>query len=104
MECLFYNYYDKIKNKVEYILNNKNKVLTTASMILKYNLDLNTYNMIMNNIITNINYFERLIKEKKIIEQNKNNAGYVDAFHMLIALGIIVAFSICIAYLLYCIK
>ena len=104
MECLFYNYYDKIKNKVEYILNNKETVLRTTSTILKYNLDMNTYNMIMNNIITNINYFERLIKEKSIIERNQNNAGYVDALHMLIALGIIIAFSICIAYLLYCIK
>ena len=104
MECLCYNYYDKIKNKLEFILNNKEKILKTASTIFKYNLDLNTYNMLMNNLITNINYFERLIKEKKIVEQNQNNAGYVDALHMLIALGIIIAFSVCIAYLLYCIK
>lgn len=104
MEILFYNYYDKIKNKVDFILNKKDKVLKTASIILKYNLDLNTYNMIMNNIITNINYFERLIKEKTIVEKNKNNAGYVDAIHMIIALAIVIVFSICIAYLLYCIK
>ena len=104
MECLFYNYYDKIKDKVEYILNNKEKVLRTSSTILKYNVDINTYNMLMNNIITNINYFERILKEKKIIEQNKNNAGYVNIAQMVIALGIVIFFSICIAYLLYCIK
>lgn len=104
MECLFYNYYDKIKDKVEYILNNKEKVLKTSSTILKYNVDINTYNMLMNNIITNINYFERILKEKKIIEQNKNNAGYVNIAQMVIALGIVIFFSICIAYLLYCIK
>lgn len=104
MECLFYNYYDKIKNKVEFILGNKEKILQTASTIFKYNVDLNTYNMLMNNLITNINYFERLIKEKKLVEQNQANAGYVDALHILIALGIIIAFSVCIAYLLYCIK
>ena len=104
MECLFYNYYDKIKNRVEYILNNKDKILKTASMIFKYNVDLNTYNMLMNNIITNINYFDRLLKEKALFEQNKQNAGYVDIIHMVIAMVIIIAFSICIAYLLYNIK
>lgn len=104
IECLFYNYYDKIKNKVEFILNNKEKIIKTASTIFKYNLDQTNYNIQMNNLITNINYFEKVIKEKQIIEQNKNNAGYVDALHMVIALGIIIVFSVCIAYLLYCIK
>ena len=104
MECLFYNYYDKIKNRVEYILNNKDKILKTASMIFKYNVDLNTYNMLMNNIITNINYFDRLLKEKALFEQNKQNAGYVDIIHMVIAMVVIIVFSICIAYLLYNIK
>lgn len=101
MECLFYNYYDKIKDKVEYLLNRKEKVLQMSSMILRYNVDIGTYNMIMDNIITNLNYFEKLLQEKAIMEQNKQNAGYVDALHMLIALAIIIAFSICIAYLLY---
>ena len=55
----------------------------------------------MDNIITNLNYFEKLLQEKAIMEQNKQNAGYVDALHMIIALVIIIAFSICIAYLLY---
>ena len=101
MECLFYNYYDKIKDKVEYLLNRKEKVLQMSSMILRYNVDIGTYNMIMDNIITNLNYFEKLLQEKAIMEQNKQNAGYVDALHMIIALVIIIAFSICIAYLLY---
>lgn len=101
MECLFYNYYDKIKDKVEYLLNRKEKVLQMSSMILRYNVDIGTYNMIMDNIITNLNYFEKLLQEKAIMEKNKQNAGYVDALHMLIALAIIIAFSICIAYLLY---
>lgn len=104
IEGLFYNYYDKIKEKVEYILKNKDKILRTASMIFKYNLDLNTYSMVMNNLITNINYFERLIKEKAIVTQNNKNAGYVDIVHMLIALSIIIVFSIAIAYLLYNLK
>lgn len=101
MECLFYNYYDKIKDKVEYLLNRKDKVLQMSSMILRYNVDIGTYNMIMDNIITNLNYFEKLLQEKAIMEQNKQNAGYVDAMHMIIALVIIIIFSICIAYLLY---
>ena len=101
MECLFYNYYDKIKNKVDYILNNKEKILKTASIIFKYNLDLNTYNMVFNNLITTINYFERLLNEKSIIERNQQNAGYADVFHIILALGIVFVFSFIIAYLLF---
>lgn len=101
MECLFYNYYDKIQNKIEYILNNKDKILKTASIIFKYNLDINTYNMIFNNLITTINYFDHIIKEKAIIEKNQQNAGYADIFHIILALGIVFAFSFLIAYLLF---
>lgn len=100
IECLFYNYYDKIKDKVEQILANKNKYIQNIDIILKYNVDINNYNMIMNNIITNITYFERLNKEKSITTNN-SNAGYVNAIQLIIGLGIIIAFSICIAYLLY---
>ena len=103
-ECLFYNYYDKISKKVEFILNNKEKIIKTASTIFKYNVDINTYNMLMKNIITNINYFERIIQTKKIQEENKNNAGYVNIVQLLIALIIIMLFSVGIAYLLYNIK
>ncbi|MEE3343592.1 MAG: hypothetical protein VZS44_05840 [Bacilli bacterium] len=101
MECLFYNYYDKIEKKVTYILNNKDKILNTASMIFKYNLDLNSYNMLINNIVTNINYFERILNEKAIIERNQQNAGYADIFHIVLALGIVFAFSFIIAFLLF---
>ena len=101
MECLFYNYYYKIKNKVDFILNNKEKVLKSASMIFKYNLDLNNYNMIFNNLVTTINYFERLLDEKAIIERNQQNAGYADVFHIILTLGIVFAFSFIIAYLLF---
>ena len=103
MECLCYNYYDKIKEKLEYILSNKEKILQNIDMIAKYNLDLNNYNMILNNIITNLNYFERLNTEKTLV-QNNNNAGYVNAVQMLVGLVIIVLFSVFIAYLLYTIS
>jgi hypothetical protein len=104
MECLFFNYYDKIQDKVEFILNNKQKVLTSISNILKYNLDFNNYNMTLNNFLTNINYFEKLIQNKKIIEKQESNAGFVDIVQMVVALTLVIVFSICIAYLLYCIK
>lgn len=103
IECLFYNYYDKIKERVEDILTNKEKYIQNIDIILKYNVDMNNYNMIMNNFVTNINYFERLNNER-ILVKNNSNAGYVNAIQMLVGLGIIIAFSICIAYLLYCIK
>lgn len=104
IECLFYNYYDKIKERVDQLLENKNKYLQNIDIILKYNVDLGNYNMLMNNIITNLNYFERLNKERNLVANNRSNAGYVNAIQMLVGLGIIIVFSVCIAYLLYCIK
>ena len=59
--------------------------------------------MMLNNIITNLNYFERLNKEQSMVTNNKN-AGYVNIIQMIIGLVIIAAFSVCIGYLLYCIK
>ena len=103
IECLFYNYYDKIKKRVNQILTNKNIYLKNINMILKYNLDINGYNMLYNNILTNLNYFERLNNEKTMATSNKN-AGYVNIIQLLIGLLIIIGFSVCIAYLLYCIK
>lgn len=100
MECLFYNYYDKIKNKVSMILTNKERYMKNIDIILKYNVDLNNYNMMMNNIITNLNYFERLNKEKTLV-QNNSNAGYVSMIQLIIGLGIIIIFSVIIGYLLY---
>ena len=103
IECLFYNYYDKIKDRVEKILSKKDRYLQNIDIILKYNLDLGNYNMMLNNMITNLNYFERLNKEQSMVTNNKN-AGYVNIIQMIIGLVIIAAFSVCIGYLLYCIK
>ena len=102
IECLFYNYYDKIKDRVNKILEHKNKYIQNIDIILKYNLDLGNYNMLMNNMITNLNYFERLNKERSVV--TNNNAGYVNIGQLVIGLIIICAFSFCIGYLLYCIK
>ena len=103
IECLFYNYYDKIKDRVENILSKHDRYLQNIDIILKYNLDLGNYNMMLNNIITNLDYFERLKKERTLVTNNKN-AGYVNIIQVVIGLIIIAAFSICIGYLLYCIK
>ena len=101
VECLIFNYYNKIEKRINYILNNEERILQTASTIFKYNVDIIYYNMLMNNIITNINNIKRLVSTKKIQEQNQNNAGFVNIVQLLLALLIIIAFSICIAYLLY---
>ena len=101
MECLCYNYYDKIKDKLNEIIRKKDQYLQNIDIILKYNLDLESYTMILNNIITNIKYLERLNNEKITALNNSSSAGYVNAIQMLIGLGIIIVFSVCIAYLLY---
>lgn len=104
IECLFYNYYDKIKDRVDSILNKKDKYLQNIDIILKYNLDLSNYNMVLNNIITNLNYFERLNRERSRLETSSSSSGYVNIIQMIIGLIIIAIFSVCIGYLLYCIK
>ena len=104
IECLFYNYYDKIKDRVDNILNKKDKYLQNIDIILKYNLDLSNYNMVLNNIITNLNYFERLNRERSRLETSSSSSGYVNIIQMIIGLIIIAIFSVCIGYLLYCIK
>ncbi len=103
-ESLLYNYYDKVKDKINFILNNEEKILQTASIIFKYNVDINTYSMLMNNIITNINNYKRILATKELQERNQANAGFVNIVQLLVALLVIIAFSICIAYLLYNIK
>lgn len=100
IECLFYNYYDKIKSRITDILTNKERYIKNIDIILKYNVDLTNYNMMLNNIITNLNYFERLNTEKNLV-QNNNNAGYVSVVQLILGLGIIMAFSVFIGYLLY---
>lgn len=103
IEYLFYNYYDKIKTRITDILTNKDKYIKNIDIILKYNVDLSNYNMMINNIITNINYFERLNTEKSLV-QNNNNAGYVNIVQLVIGLLIIMGFSVFIGYLLYTIS
>lgn len=101
IEFLFYNCYDKIKDRVKKLLDNKTKYLQNIDIILKYNLDLSHYNMLMNNIVANFNYFERLNNEITIINQNKNNAGFINVLQMAIGLVIICIFSFLIGYLLF---
>lgn len=101
IECLFYNYYDKIEERVSGVLNRKDKYLNNIDMILKYNLSYDNYNMLLNNIISNLNYFDKLIKEKNIINNNANNGGFVNIVQMLIGMLILVGFSVAIGYLLF---
>ena len=103
IECLFYNYYDKIEGRITNLLQNKERYIKNIDMILKYNVDINNYKMLTNNIITNLNYFERLNKERTLVKTN-TNAGYVNIVQMIVGLAIVIGFSICIAYLLYCMK
>ena len=103
IEYLFYNYYDKIKTRVTDIITNKERYLKTVDMILKYNVDLSAYNMVLNNIITNINYFERLNNERNTAVNNPNG-GFVNIIQLVIGLGIIMIFSVLIGYLLYTIS
>ena len=101
IECLFYDYYDKIEERVNKLLNNRNKYLKNIDIILKYNLDYNSYDMVMNNVISNLNYFDKLIKEKTIIENNANSAGFVNVVQMLFGMLVLVGFSVAIGYLLF---
>ena len=103
IECLFYNYYDKIEERITNLLQNKERYIKNIDMILKYNVDINNYRMLTNNIVTNLNYFERLNKERTLVQSN-TNAGYVNIVQMIVGLAIVIGFSICIAYLLYCMK
>lgn len=104
IECLFYNYYNKIKTRIEKILQNKDRYMKNIDIILKYNVDITTYNMMINNIITNINYFERLNNEQTLAIKKATNAGYVSIVQLIVGLGIIMAFSVLIGYLLFVIS
>ena len=101
IECLFYDYYDKIQDRVLKILNNKNNYLNNIDMVLKYNLGYENYVMVLNNIMSNLNYFDRLIKEKEIINNNNNNSGFVNVIQMSIGMLILIGFSIAVGYLLF---
>lgn len=101
IEHLFYDYYDKIKDRVDKLLENKNKYIQNIDIILKYNLDFTSYNMILNNIVANFNYFERLKKEVEIVKKNNENAGFVNVLQMSIGLIVISILSFFIGYLLF---
>jgi len=101
IEHLFYNYYPKIKTRVEKLLENKNNYLKNIDIILKYNLDLTNYNMVMNNIIANFNYYERLNNEIQVVQKNQKDAGFVNVLQITIGLIIICIFSFFIGYLLF---
>ena len=101
---LLFNYYDKVENKLNFIIDNEEKILKTASIIFKYNLDVNNYSMLLNNIRTNIENYKRLLETKRIQERNQSNAGFVNITQLLLALVIILVFSFCIAYLIFNIR
>ena len=67
---------------------------------MKEMFDISNYNMMLNNIVTNLNYFERLNKEKTL-SNNNSNAGYVSIVQLVVGLAIIMGFSVLIGYLLF---
>jgi len=103
LRTLIIKYYDKISDKIESIIENKEKIIRNMDVIFKYNLDVSTYTTYPKNIKNNINLLEELVKEKKQLKENEN-AGFADIATISILIGIIVFFSLGIAYLLYCIK
>ena len=100
IDCLFENYYENIKEKITYIINNKTRLIKIIDIIAKQNLNMDTYNMLMEKIIKNISYIEQKYQEKNNINPGKN-AGYVNILNMLIILTIIATISIAIANLIY---
>lgn len=96
IDCLFEDYYEEIKEKVSYIIDNKTRLIKIIDIIAKQNLDINNYNLLMEKIIKNISYIEKKYQEKNHIVPN-NNAGYVNMLNMLIILIVIAVFSIGIA-------
>ena len=100
IDCLFENYYEDIKEKVTYIINNKTRLIKIIDIIAKQNLDINNYNILMEKIIKNIAYLEKKYQEKNNIVPN-GSAGFINAINMVIILSIITVFSIAIANLIY---
>lgn len=99
IDCLFDNYYEDIKEKITYIIDNKTRLIKIIDIISKQNLDLTNYNKLMEKIIKNISYLEQKYQEKNNIVPNAN-AGYVNALNMVIILTIITVVSISLAILL----
>ena len=100
IDCLFENYYEDIKEKVTYIINNKTRLIKIIDIIAKQNLDINNYNILMEKIIKNISYIEKKYQEKNNIVAN-GSAGFVNMLNMFIILSMIAAISIGIANFLY---
>ena len=100
IDSLFDDFYDKVKNKVEFIVNNKQKLINNIDIIAKQNLDLDTYNDLMQKIINNLSYIEKKYNEKNNIESNEN-AGFINILQMVTILSIITIISIAIAAFLY---
>lgn len=100
IDCLFESYYEDIREKITYIINNKTRLIKIIDIIAKQNLDLNNYNILMEKIIKNISYLEKKYQEKNNIILN-SSAGYVNMLNMFIILTIITALSIGIANIIY---
>lgn len=101
IECLFLNFYDKIKNRIDDLISNKIKYLMNIDVILKYNLEYTNYVMMLNNIVGNFNYFEKLNSQKEIMAKNVNNAGFANVLQAGVGLIFILGFSVLIGYLLF---
>ena len=101
IECLFFNFYDKIKDRINDLISNKIKYLMNIDVILKYNLEYTNYVMMLNNIVGNFNYFEKLNSQKEIMAKNVNNAGFANVLQAGVGLIFILGFSVLIGYLLF---
>ena len=51
-----------------------------------------------------LNYFEKLIKQREIVNNNSNNAGFVNVVQMVFGMLILVGFSVFIGYLLFLVQ
>lgn len=100
IDILFDSYYEDIKEKITYIITNKTKLVKNIDIIVKQNLDLDSYNNLMSKIIKNISYLELKYKEKNNLQINPNS-GFVNTLNMMIILIVIFTISISIALLIY---
>ena len=73
-------------------------------VILKYNLDYVNYSMMLDNIVGNFNYFEKLNNQREIMINNNENAGFANVVQVIIGLMFIVGFSVLIGYLMFVMK
>ena len=97
---LFDDFYENIKDKVTYIVTNKDKLISNIDIIAKQNLNIENYNNLMMKIINNFSYLEKKYQEKNNIIPTEN-AGYINIVTMIAVLSIITIISIVIANILY---